>query len=141
MKTLVVLFFILFCIAISNANAQSVSEKATLMKYYYLECNCNGQWDLLYGEVTIHKVIHTGKDGKYWEKWQYDSVKLVNLRTGEECKLNNVIEKFNGNWGVAGSTWEWHGNLKGNMGTHYLFTVVWDISIGMELVKYEAKCI
>ena len=140
MKTLVVLFSILFCMAISNVNAQSVSEKETVNDYYYLECNCDGVWDWLYGPITYHMITHFGKDGKEdWINWQFRSAEFVNLRTGEKCRLSNIQKQDA--WGTPGSQMGWHGNLIGDMGTHYLFSVVFDISNGMELVKYEAKCL
>lgn len=138
MKTLVVLFGILFCIAISNANAQSESIKESWP--IQLGYQCDEVWDFVTGTGNFHYVTKTDKDGKIlWVKMQMHSIELVSAATEEEFRWN-FIQKQDA-WGMPGSIMEFHYNLIGNLGTHILVSVVVDISGGFKIVEQNVKCL
>lgn len=135
MKTLVVLFVILFCMAIGNAKAQSVSTK-TVGSGIVAYVQCDGTWDVLSGTITSHFLYHEGRNG--W-KVQKHAAELTSAATGEVFRMNGV-DKMN-DWGQPGGEWTVQVNLIGNEGTHLIGWVVMDVSEGkMNITELRVKC-
>lgn len=139
MKTLVVLYVVLFCTAIGNANAQSVSEKYYGSGTFWYECD--GVWDAISGPITFHYVTKYDKDGNFiWEKLQMQSAELTSAATGEVFRMSDA-QKMD-MWGLPGAEMSWHFNLIGDQGTHVIVYVAADVSEGwMNFTDYKVKCL
>jgi len=120
--------------AISNANAQSVSTKTVDTGTIWVQCD--GVWDVLSGTITTHYLHHNGKNGF---KVQLHAAELVSLATGEVFRMNKV-DKMNG-WGETDGEWTWHIVIIGDKGTHAIAWVVVDVSDGwMNFTQIKVKC-
>jgi hypothetical protein len=139
MKTLVVLFVVLFCMAVGNANAQSVSEKYYKNGTFWYECD--GVWDAISGPITYHWVTKYDKYGKVsWLKLKMQSSELVSEATHEVFRMSDAQKQDA--WGMPGSEMTWHFNLIGDKGTHVIVWVTVDISDGwMNFTDYKVKCL
>lgn len=143
MKTFAILVSIVFCLAVMNVNAQSISNEFTT--YTGIGFECDGVYDVAWGDATWHTVIHYNKDGNVdWFKMQVHSEEMVSQSTGEIFTLS-YIDKEDGFWAL-GEVIEvtYHFNLVGDMGTHLIYSMTYEIDTATftwTLINEKSKCL
>ena len=87
---------------------------------YYLEVDCGDWTDLLIGQATAHVVTHY-KDGEAIGTIYHSTGTATSESTGEEFNIREVsFDNF------AEKVIDFHFNVKGNMGSHYIGRMSWE---------------
>ncbi len=135
MKTKVLLFICVFLgvgliqITAQPANGEtgSVSFFSTWYGYYVdIPVNCNNnEVERLVGNVTIHTVYHYQNYDQnifdwVWVRQEFDG-EVENSLTHEVFKVKDVLTSTDFLSPATG-----HFNLKGNQGSHYIVTYIYD---------------
>ncbi len=124
--------------ALNNQKDNGNKSVVTTVEWtdYWQPIYCNGVMiDYLTGTVTVHNIelykngINIGGNSHV-----YGEV-TSNNGTGEVFKLH---ENDKGDW-IQGTV-TWHFNLKGNMGSHYIGSMTWDLVTG-EITVHKAMCV
>lgn len=139
MKKLKYVFFAaILCGFALSVNAQSDSR--AFETDWWLKVNCDGVVDWIHGPVHGHVVDHYNPiTGVFeWYKFNFQSKELVSFNTGEVFSVSYyqrgqlIDDKYD----------MWRFNLRGNLGTHILVTIIWtlDVDSGTWSVERKTKC-
>ncbi|MCK4978890.1 MAG: hypothetical protein KAS62_00770 [Candidatus Delongbacteria bacterium] len=141
MKNLKLLFLgALVCGFALNSNAQSVTcEYET---YWNFPTLCDGDFYFVSGMVHGHRVDHYNPktDVLEWYKWSVQSEELVWTRNDEVFSVNFFHKS---DFDPDGLVQTFRFNLRGDQGSHILFTVIklWDDNINKWVIlRKTAKC-
>jgi len=136
------LVLLLGIFTIGSANAQTIEEKSDVYASIYFDCD--GVFDWASGLMVWHRLYHLNDQGMIdWFKLQVQAKELVSYSTGEIFKLS-YSSKEDGF--VLGEilTISLHFNLVGNMGTHVIYSMVYEIDTytwDWTLISEKAKCL
>ena len=106
-----------------NDNRSTVEWDVPWFFDYYLEVDCNDWTDLLIGQATAHVVTHY-KDGEAIGTIYHSTATAESVNTGEVFSVREVsFDNF------AEQVINFHFNVKGNMGSHYIGDMTWEYDI------------
>ena len=124
--------------AVSSANAQTFQEK--FETYAWLGYDCDGVFGEAEGPMIWHMLYHFDKEGNVdWSKLNVNADGLINSATGEEFKLN-----YKGKDDYEDLVKTWHFNLRGDMGTHLIYSITWEFDVELGswvIVDEKTKCL
>lgn len=127
---------------IGSANAQTIEEKFDT--YATIGFECDGVYDWADGPMVFHSLYHVNDQGMVdWYKLQVQAKELVSYSTGEKFKLSYASKDDAFDLGGILTT-SVHFNLVGNMGTHLIYSQVWEIDTNTwiwTLISEKAKCL
>ena len=129
MKTFkLLLLSVFFCFFVMSSYSQSFTDKYEWefndWRDFYVMVECDGVVDWIYGDVQVHRVLHANpKTGIFdWYKHSRKGIDLQSWNTGEKFKMNYTRKiDFNG---MDVNVWSFHVNLKGDAGTHIIYSFV-----------------
>jgi hypothetical protein len=148
MKNLKLLFLVALLSGFTlNSSAQS--EVRYFEQTMTFRPNCDGVVDVITGPVHGHVVDHYNpKTGVFeWFTFNILGSALVSQTTGELFSISGKTNgKTEGDWaGTLGDTYiKFRRNLRGNLGSHYLVTIVWFYDAGTNtssLLQSDIKCL
>ena len=127
---------------IGSANAQTFEDKYDV--YTSIGFDCDGVFNWAEGPMVFHQLTHVNEQGIVdWYKLQVQAKELVSYYTGEKFKMSYLYKEDS--WAYGGIVnFSAHFNLVGNMGTHVIYSQVWEINIDtweLTLISEKAKCL
>ena len=134
---------VFFCFFVMSSYSQSVTDKYD-WDGFSIEVECDGERDWIYGTVQVHRVLHADPKTGLWD-WYKHSRKGIDLQswnTGEKFTMS-LTRKIDLNEGMM-MTWILHANLKGDAGTHIIYSIVEEYDPGTDtwtVVREKAKCL